>query len=250
MTEFLKGSFAGAFAMGCTYPLDTLKTRIQSQSRKYLYKNLFSGIASPMTAVVLEKALLFGAFGKIKHIEWTDSEIKNNFINGVNAGILTTFVVTPFERVKIKAQLNNSIGSIGALKSIIQEEGFVGLGRGWSATMIREVPGYGFYFSTLMYCQNRWPVEVDKFDVSNLSKQWLIGGVTGLVPWIFIYPSDIIKTTMQKNNWTMSKSIKSIYSQNGIKAFYRGYHYGLARAFFMHSFVILGYYLADSLFSY
>ena len=252
MDSFLKGAFAGGFAVGCTYPLDTIKTRLQSNAlpRAELCRNLFSGIGAPMAAVMLEKSLLFSAFESLKHIRWTNRDTANNFINGVNAGLLTTLVVTPFERIKIRAQNNHALGSVDVVLDIVRTEGIRGFGRGWTATLFREVPGYGFYFATLTYCQNRWPCTCNTNSAmfyKNLSKQWLIGGLTGLVPWIFIYPSDVVKTTMQENNWGIVRSTKHIYRKGGIPYFYKGYYIGLARAFFMHSFVILGYHLADQL---
>ena len=250
MDSFLKGAFAGGFAVGCTYPLDTIKTRLQSGAlfNRYLYSSPFIGIGAPMAAVMLEKSLLFSAFESLKHIRWTQhSDTANNFINGVNAGLLTTFVVTPFERVKIRAQIDRSLGSLDAVLHIYKKEGILGFGRGWTATLFREVPGYGFYFSTLTYCQKIWPCSAERTDMfyQNLAKQWFIGGLTGLVPWIFIYPSDIVKTTMQAENWPLRRSARYIYQNGGLPAFYRGYYVGLARAFFMHSFVILGYHFAN-----
>ena len=254
MDSFIKGAFAGGFAVGCTYPLDTIKTRLQCNTmpRAELFRNLFSGIGAPMTAVMLEKSLLFSAFESLKHIQWTNRDTANNFINGVNAGLLTTFVVTPFERVKIRAQNNHAFESKDAALDIMRTEGIRGFGRGWTATLCREVPGYGFYFATLTYCQKKWPCNPDTTSTvfyQNLAKQWFIGGVTGLVPWIFIYPSDIVKTTMQHRNWPLVKSSKHIYREGGLRAFYKGYYVGLVRAFFLHSFVILGYHLADLMYS-
>jgi hypothetical protein len=246
MSILFQGAFAGAFAVGCTYPLDTVKTRIQSGNITRLYKNLFSGISVPMVAVALEKSILFASFKYLSKIKWTYNDNTNNFINGINSGLLTTSVVTPFERIKIMMQNKNAlVHPYNVLMHILKTEGPIGLYRGWTATLFREVPGYGFYFTTLLYCQKRWPVSENM--KSNIVKQWFIGGLTGFVPWIFIYPADIVKTTMQEKNWIMRYSIKYIYDRGGVRAFYNGYIYGLARAFFLHSFVILGLHLSNNL---
>ena len=62
--------------------------------------------------------------------------------------------------------------------------------------------------------------------------------------WIFIYPQDRIKTILQsysgtdRNNNT-NKSIKhiinSIYANGGLKHFYSGFGWAIARASLLHS---------------
>ena len=118
MEEFAKGGFAGAFAVTMSYPIDTVKTRIQTNPKYHflndlkvlrnnnngsIVRGLYRGVSAPLVAVCLEKSVLFSAFNHIKFFH-TDNEHINNYVNGVAAGFLSTFVVTPFERVKIQMQ--------------------------------------------------------------------------------------------------------------------------------------------------
>ena len=243
--SIFKGAFAGSFAVAVTYPIDTIKTRIQSGKKIYINMSLFKGIFSPLVAVGLEKSALFWSFNMINNKYpnlWSQSNNVNNFCTGLSAGLLTTFIVTPFERIKILAQnqrRDTNLNQIKILTNIVRKEGISALGRGWTATLYREVPGYGFYFATYKYCKNLFGSNY------NLATAWLVGGVTGFVPWIFIYPSDVIKTKMQNENAKFLDSYKKIRATSGFKGFYKGYIAGLSRAFFIHSFVILGYELAN-----
>lgn len=238
MSDLFKGAFAGGFAVLATYPIDTVKTRLQlSMSNPLSLRGLYSGVSSPLLAVAMEKSVLFYAFNKLT----TTSGTSNNFINGVSAGLLTTFVVTPAERVKIVAQSRKS-DTLSALRHIVTRDP-VSLGRGWTATLIREVPGYGFYFSSYYYFKRHVLGLSMNEPIRNPVHALLSGGVAGAIPWVFIYPSDVIKTTMQAKNIGIVAAVRDIYnrSANPVKTFYKGYTTGLLRAFMIHSFVFLGY---------
>ncbi len=239
--DFYRGAFAGAFATGITYPFDTIKTRLQRSKTINWNHSLFRGVTNPLTSIMLEKATLFYSFGLIEKTGFQpagDNVNINNFCYGVTAGITTTFIVTPFERVKILTQTSNGKEKpTKILTRIIKKEGISALGRGWTATLFREVPGYGFYFGTYKFCKSFFGENY------NLPLAWFTGGLSGFVPWIFIYPADTIKTTMQDKNMGFIESAKHIRATGG--GFYKGYSVGLLRAFFLHSFVILGYEIAS-----
>ena len=80
----------------------------------------------------------------------------------------------------------------------------------------------------------------------SLSKSFLFGSLSGLTSWIFIYPSDLIKTRYQaikETNTTNSITnvIKNIYRIDGLTGFYRGFSLAIMRALPLHGGVFLGY---------
>lgn len=230
--ELFYGSIGGLTGQLISYPLDTIKTRLQSGQQVHI-KNLYKGVASPLTSVIIEKAVLFASYDLIK------THFQNTFYSGVMAGIMTTFTVTPFERVKVRAQINKT-NSIIAFTRILRNDGIISLYRGWTATLFREVPGYGLYFSTYEWIKkNREPSPFYSF---------LTGSASGIVAWSFIYPSDPVKTVMQNNNVSAGIAISSIYKRFGIQGFYRGFSWGIARAGLLHGGVFLGYETCKGLF--
>ena len=64
----------------------------------------------------------------------------------------------------------------------------------------------------------------------------IAGGVAGLCFWIFLYPIDFIKTTIQTDSLSNPKynGIMDVFSQKmkegGLKTFYKGYTVCLMRA--------------------
>lgn len=235
--EFWFGCIGGLVGQTVCHPFDTVKTRIQASTTPYsILKDVRSnglltfwrGLAAPLTSVIIEKSLLFSSYDLIRH-----NFSLNSFQSGVLSGILTTLTVTPFERVKIKAQTENR-GTYQALRNVIKHDGVRSIYRGWSATLIREVPGYGLYF---------WAYEHSKKSMGDPSpwKSFLTGSISGVTAWIVIYPSDPIKTVMQNQNIGIRQAILQIYTAHGMHGFYRGYLWALARAAILHGGVFLGY---------
>lgn len=212
--EFISGCAGGALGTIVCYPLDTVKTCLQTNT-SIKWRGVYNGFTSPLIGVVCEKSVLFCTYGHLQRkYEFSP------FVNGIISGLLTTFIVTPFERVKVVAQ-TNSITSMQALRSIPVTSMF----RGWSATLFREVPGYGIYFTTYEYCKRQgYPTMI-------------CGAMSGMSAWAFIYPSDPIKTTMQHQNIGITQSIKTI----GFRGMYKGFTPAIVRAGIFHSLVFVGY---------
>ena len=119
--------------------------------------------------------------------------------------------------------------------------------KGFIQTIFRETPGFGIYFSTYNYLITKYNPQKD-----NLYKTFIAGSLSGFVSWIFIYPSDLIKTIYQSNyklNMNLIDVIKFISTNNNekflirtiIKNFYRGFPLAIMRAMPLHGGVFMGY---------
>lgn len=234
MMELLYGCFGGLVGTTICYPIDTVKTNMQANAKYQFYdeikklgysryaKSLYRGVWSPLSGIMLEKSIIF----------WTYNSLRQNQLSswtaGLLSGIATTIIVTPFELVKVRSQIDQK-SALDSIKTLYKDNGLKSFGRGWSATWFREVPGYMIYFTT--------------YDWLNplIDFKPLVGAFTGSSAWLFIYPSDPIKTIMQSKNVGFSKACKHIFDTSGIGGFYRGYLWGLARASIFHAGVIGGY---------
>ena len=226
--NFYAGLFGGVFGVCISHPLDTLRIRLQLGNKSI--KGLYNGILPPLFGVGLEKLLVFGNYDKLKKMNYFSNSYINNFFCGMTTGLICTSIVTPIEKVKINLQNNRNIKIFDLLYPKY-------LYRGWTSTLIREVPGYGIYFS--LY-------EILKQNTTNFKWYYslLYGGISGASAWAFIYPSDVIKTRMQKQNniETLHTCIIKLYKEGkGINIFYKGFTMALLRAFILHSGVFTGY---------
>ena len=232
MNEFIYGCCGGIFGTIISHPVDTIRINLQSLKKpKYDIKSLYKGILSPLIGIGIEKAIVFGSYNLTMEFLEKQNKItpKNKLyyqlISGVSAGLTSTIVVTPVEYFKISYQNQSTI----KLRDIT----FKNLYRGWTATLFREVPGYGIYF----YTYNK----ITSYFGKNSLSIFAAGGLSGLSAWICIYPADYIKTRMQYYQTPFSTTTKNILKENGLLGMYKGCSLALARAFILHCGVFTAY---------
>ena len=243
--HFLYGICGGITGTIISHPFDTIKTRVQSNialtiSDAVKMKRLYAGITPPLIGIMLEKSIVFGFYNKAKQHHL------NDFWSGIIGGFMCTLIVTPIDRLKINFQNKQPVTS-STLKTIY---------KGFIPTIFRETPGFGIYFTTYNYLSNTYNKDRQS------TKTFLFGALSGLNAWIFIYPSDLIKTKIQssESNISIVDTIKNIYTsgQNleqslektystknlGLRNFYTGFSLAIMRAMPLHGGVFLGYELS------
>jgi solute carrier family 25 carnitine/acylcarnitine transporter 20/29 len=225
LNYYMKGYISGMVGITLSHPIDSIKTHWQtnnSQPFKYSIRNLYRGITAPLIGVGIEKALVFGTYNYCK------SHNLSTPISGAIAGLIASVVVSPYERIKILRQTNNSL----SLKMCLTPSF---LFKGIGTTCTREVPGFAIYFSTYEKLKSYF---FTKNNPITLPCSFLFGGISGTMAWIFIYPQDRIKTIVQndiKNNLNVFRLIETIYRKGGIRHFYSGFSFAVARAILLHS---------------
>ena len=237
--EFACGMIGGIVGTVFSHPADTIKTRIQSGTAATINNaikmgNLYRGLSAPLFGIGFEKLIVFGFYGECKKYGLSDG------ISGLVGGFSSTLVVVPVDRIKIIMQNKEPI-----TKSLFMPKS---LYKGFSITLFRETPGFGIYFTTYNNLTKRFNQE------KTLSKSFLFGAMSGLSAWIFIYPSDLIKTRYQaikENNPSNSitRVIKNIYKTDGAIGFYRGFGLAIMRALPLHGGVFLGYEYSKKIFN-
>lgn len=230
--DFVYGLCGGFIGTLTSHPFDTIKTRIQSQKVATIMDGfkmgrLYSGITPPLIGIMLEKSIVFGFYNKAKQ-----NNI-NDFWSGIVGGFMCTLIVTPIDRIKINLQNNTPLKNMNNLY------------RGFIPTVCRETPGFGIYFTTYNYLKSNYNKE------NNMMKTFVSGMMSGLSAWIFIYPSDLVKTKIQSENnkkIVIQKFIQDIFLENnhgknisGLKNFYKGFSLAIMRAMPLHGGVFLGY---------
>jgi hypothetical protein len=71
-----------------------------------------------------------------------------------------------------------------------------------------------------------------------------MGGFSGAFAWLFIYPSDVVKSRlkMEGNQYRgLIDCVKKSVKNEGIGVFYRGFYTALLRAVPLHAGVFMGY---------
>lgn len=154
------------------------------------------------------------------------------------AGFVTSFLVTPIERVKVLMQASNTYkNEIDCLKSIIENDDMGVLGifnRGLWPTLLREIPSYGIYF-VIYGLLMQLPIATALGKAAPL----FFGAFTGMASWIPVYPVDVVKTLVQNSDGSEDISAlavaKELFEERGIGGFFDGLTPKMLRAAVNHS---------------
>ncbi|KAL1925359.1 uncharacterized protein VTP21DRAFT_242 [Calcarisporiella thermophila] len=261
--SFALGSIAGAVGATVVYPIDLVKTRMQNQRSKVvgeiLYKNswdcfkkvvknegllgLYRGLGPQLVGVAPEKAIKLTVNdlvrGKLKNKDTGEIWWGYEVIAGGTAGGCQVIFTNPLEIVKIRLQIQGEMAKHieGVPKRsatwIVRNLGIVGLYKGASACLLRDIPFSAIYFPA--YAHLKRDVFHEGRDGKKLSigELLLSGGIAGMPAAYLTTPADVIKTRLQvearKGQTTYSgitDAARKIMREEGFRAFFKG---GVAR---------------------
>ncbi|KAK4698090.1 hypothetical protein P7C71_g56, partial [Lecanoromycetidae sp. Uapishka_2] len=274
--HFALGSIAGAFGAFMVYPIDLVKTRMQNQrsSRvgELLYKNsidcaqkviknegprgLYSGVLPQLVGVAPEKAikltvndLIRGHFSDDKGKIWWPHEV----LAGGAAGGCQVMFTNPLEIVKIRLQVQGEVAKKvegvprRSAMWIVKNLGLVGLYKGASACLLRDIPFSMIYFPGYNHLKR------DFFGESQTKKLGVLqlltaGAIAGMPAAYLTTPCDVIKTRLQvearkgETKYTsLRQCAKSIWNEEGFRAFFKGGPARVLRSSPQFGFTLAGY---------
>ena len=147
---------------------------------------------------------LFGsrafALGKLEKYDQLGINTKHVLAGGF-AGICYTNVAFVFDLLKVRAQNNmtQSIHYREEIGRIYRTEGLNGFLRGYQGMLLRDFPGFAYYFFTYELLK-RWSSGLDtstrERTIFKQVCQFLSGGVAGATTWVMCYPADFLKTRL------------------------------------------------------
>ncbi|CAG2102281.1 unnamed protein product [Medioppia subpectinata] len=270
--ELTAGAIGATVNVMVGHPLDTMKVKMQAFP--HLYKNSFNcfqqivvkegfvkglyvGVRPALIGDILEKSVLFFAYDVCQ--QWVSyfrgSDQLTTFdkaLSGFYASFFSCMACSPPELIKVKLQalretgVNTNISSVQMTRQILREEGIVGLYRGLTLTLIREMPGYFFYFggyelAKQMMSSNAPPSQSQEL---GFAKTTIAGGIGGVCFWTSMFPFDVIKSRVQIGSGAVPKMASvfvDIVRTEGFRGLYSGLWPTLLRAFPTHAALFLAY---------
>ncbi|KAF9334190.1 mitochondrial aspartate-glutamate transporter agc1 [Podila minutissima] len=260
---FLLGSISGAVGATVVYPIDLVKTRMQNQRSKVvgelLYKNsidcfkkvvknegvlgLYRGLGPQLVGVAPEKAIKLTMNDLVRR-HLTDKHGNITFVGeliagGVAGGSQVVFT-NPLEIVKIRLQVAGEAAKAldgaprpGAV-TIVRNLGVMGLYKGASACLLRDIPFSAIYFPVYAHLKKDLFQEGPEHRLT-IGELLMAGAIAGMPAAYFTTPADVIKTRLQveakKGQSTyngIADAARKIYREEGFRAFFKG---GPARIF-------------------
>ncbi|ORX58953.1 mitochondrial carrier [Hesseltinella vesiculosa] len=255
---FALGSIAGAVGATAVYPIDLVKTRMQNQRSQVvgelMYKNsmdcfkkviknegfvgLYRGLGPQLVGVAPEKAIKLTVNDFVRQ-RLTDKEsgsiqLWQEAVAGGAAGASQVVFTNPLEIVKIRLQVQGE-----QLKAhpdmprrsaiwIVKNLGIVGLYKGVSACLLRDVPFSAIYFPAYAHLKKDVFHEGPDHKLA-ISELLMAGAIAGMPAAYLTTPADVIKTRLQvearKGQTTYSgitDAARKIMKEEGFKAFFKG----------------------------
>lgn len=275
--NFVAGGVGGACLLLAGHPLDTIKVRLQTQPKAAQYVlytgtydclrktvskegilGLYKGMGAPLAGVAPMMAISFFGFGLGKQLQQTASGkplmYHQIFLSGCLAGVFTTVIVAPGERIKCLLQVQSSggrskyAGPLDCAVRLYKEQGIRSVYKGTVLTLIRDVPSNGLYFLTYEYLKDVLTPEGQSVSQLSTPRILLAGGVAGILNWVIALPPDVLKSNFQTaadgKYRGLADVLRALLREEGPKALYKGFNAVFLRAFPANAACFLGFEVA------
>ncbi|XP_035288306.1 solute carrier family 25 member 45 [Anguilla anguilla] len=275
--EFAAGWISGAAGLVVGHPMDTVKVRLQTQTRYkgifdcvariYAHEGItgfFKGMSFPVLSIAFSNSVVFGSYSNaldyLTQSQYAQCSKENSataaavFTAGCFSGLAQVLVLAPIDLVKVRLQNQmNGRWGVGADKYrgpvhcvavILKENGPRGLFRGMGALALRDVPCYGLYFLPYeLICKALTESGKEPGTFAVLTA----GGTAGVVTWACATPMDVVKARLQMSGAGgpvyrgVLHCISVSLRQEGVRVFFKGLLLNSLRAFPVNAITFLCY---------
>ncbi|GAP83555.1 putative amino-acid transporter arg-13 [Rosellinia necatrix] len=236
-----------------TGPLDCFRQSIKADGVLGLYR----GISAPLFGAAAETSSLFLFERMGREAVYSSGYCPREqalplsalWFTGAFSGAFTSIVLTPIELVKCKVQVPSSVdGSVpkvpsvmSVIRDVYKYEGVRGFWRGQMGTFLRESGGCGAWFGSKETTTKMFHLLNERSATSQLEKdalatealplwqQAVAGASAGMSYNFLFFPADTVKSRMQTSpvggssqNRTFMQESRALWTQHGLRGFYRG----------------------------
>lgn len=236
-TALIAGAIAGTTVDLSLFPLDTLKTRLQSPAGFFPsggFAGIYRGIGSALVGSAPGAAFFFCTYEGTKGLLASTSlpDAPSQMVAASLGEVAACAVRVPTEVVKQRAQAGLHGGSSKAsLKAILSKYSTCGVGtvwrelyRGWGITVFREVPFTVIQFP-LWEAMKAWRRKRrgDGQDVS-AGESAVFGSIAGAVSAAATTPLDVLKTRvmLSKERVSVGEVFRNMVKNEGVRPFFAG----------------------------
>ncbi|XP_043933894.1 S-adenosylmethionine mitochondrial carrier protein isoform X2 [Protopterus annectens] len=149
--EFVAALIAGGTAGICVdltlFPLDTIKTRLQSPQGFYKaggFRGIYAGVPSAAVGSFPNAASFFLVYEYVKSLLGGDASSYlfpvRHLIAASVGETVACLIRVPTEVIKQRTQASPSYSTYQVIAYTLKQEGFRGLYRGYKSTLLREIP--------------------------------------------------------------------------------------------------------------
>ncbi|RPA93766.1 mitochondrial carrier [Choiromyces venosus 120613-1] len=227
-------------------PLDCLSTTVGKEGFRGLYK----GATPPLIGWIFMDSIMLGSLANyraaIKSQFYPQHDTLPSFGHGaagILAGWTVSFIAAPVEHVKARLQIQyNAKGSKAGVKysgpidctsQLLKNHGIQGLYHGLGATML-----FRTFFFVMWGSYDIITRQLEqRTSMTPMFVNFLAGGLSANLFWVFSYPSDVIKQHIMTDslenrrfkNWR--EAAVAVGRESGLRGYWRGFLPCIMRAF-------------------
>ncbi|XP_038835011.1 mitochondrial glycine transporter B-like isoform X1 [Salvelinus namaycush] len=248
LKAFMCGSLSGTCSTLLFQPLDLVKTRLQTLQnnmkpgapkvgmmtvlvqviRTESFLGLWKGVSPSFVRCIPGVGIYFSTFYSLKQHYFQEGRAPNAgeaVLLGAGARAVAGVCMLPVTVIKTRFESGryNYVSVLGALKSVCETEGPRALFSGLTATLLRDAPFSGIYVMFYSQAKRSLPPEVSSSPYAPLGN-FGCGVMAGVLASVVTQPADVVKTHIQvsPSHWTTKDAIRYIYTEHGLRGFFRG----------------------------
>ena len=215
------GALAGIGVDLALLPLDTIKTRLQSESgflKSGGFSRLWAGLGPVAAGSGPGAAIFFLAYEGSKSkifSKLTDKQVYIHMMSASLAEVAACSVRVPVEVIKQRLQVSNSanLGGNHIFRTILRTEGVRGLFRGFTTTVVREVPFSSIQFPLWEWFKRTW-AQHQNVDRVTPWQSSVCGAIAGGISAAITTPLDVAKTRIMlaDSSSELAKKQSTVYA--------------------------------------
>ncbi|KAH9511484.1 hypothetical protein DERF_009942 [Dermatophagoides farinae] len=254
INPLLSGACAGLAVDVTLFPIDTIKTRLQSANGFWKsggFTRIYSGIGSTVSGSAPGAALFFITYESGKYLlsgqQCLHLDSRYNsvayMISASMGEIVACLVRVPVEVVKQRAQAFH-MNSVQVLQQTLRQSGWPGLYRGYASTIMREIPFSMIQFSLWEHTKQAWANWQQTSTTTTTTtavepyQAMICGSFSGAIAAFLTTPLDVAKTqimlqdfggssrSIDNNNKSVPiryfHTIRSIFKHKGLQGLWAG----------------------------
>ncbi|KAI0786200.1 S-adenosylmethionine transporter [Abortiporus biennis] len=232
------GGMAGTAVDLLFFPIDTIKTRLQS-AQGFVhaggFKGIYKGVGSVVVGSAPGAAIFFCTYDTLKQNSPLPSHLApvTHMLSASAGEVAACLIRVPTEVIKTRTQTssygNAARGSFAAAKFVLSNEGVRGFYRGFGSTVMREIPFTSIQFPLYELFKLKLSRVLDRRPL-HAHEAAACGSVAGGIAAALTTPLDVLKTRVmldlrdptKHKHPSLPARFKQIYLQEGVGALFAG----------------------------
>ena len=225
LKSLIPGALSTSTSVILGYPIDTIKTRMQTGMHNNFFSCLSStaknegisgfyrGVSMPFATLLVKRTLQFRIYEEAK-------KHTNSWLAGTCASIVSP-ISNPMHVIKVRMQ-NSKYDKYKSMSSCVYDiyktNGVKGFFKGTPVNLVKDVSFGTLYLGSYGTLKKHLDTNFSQYNKE--MRNFIAGGTAGSLSWLVLMPIDFVKTAYQSGAGKLY--VTSQLKQNGMKALWKG----------------------------